>query len=281
MFVGTGELLRTAQRNHKAIASINVYGIDTIKGALLAAKDNNCPIILAFGAKCLKNLSLRQMVFLAETCAEDFDVQCALHLDHCSDFGIISEAIKSGFSSVMYDGSMLPFEENLKNTRVITQLAHAAGVDVEAELGSIKTGTSSAENTGNYEQYTDPEAAATFCCQTNVDALAVSIGTVHGMYKGSPCIRQDVLTAIRRATDVPLVLHGGSGNDKNVLQELISNGICKVNINTELSLTCVSNTLELLKKNPRIHLSDLYIRQIEWFRNITGSYIHMLNIQTD
>lgn len=276
-----GELIRQAQKEHKAIASLNIYSADTIKGALLAAQDENCPVILSFGEKYLKNLTLQQVVFLAETCGRDMSVPYALHLDHCRDFDIIRKAIDAGFSSVMYDGSMLPFEKNIENTHMVTTWAHAAGADVEGELGTITTGHCSAENTGNKEQYTDPEMALEFCRKTNVDALAVSIGTVHGLYKGIPCIRMDVLKAIRAKVDVPLVLHGGSDNSAEILRETIANGICKINVNTELSLKCVVSTDELLQEKPNIHLSDLYLKQIESFRQISRHFIRIFQNDRD
>lgn len=275
MFANMGKLIRQAQREHKAVASLNIYSADTIKGALLAAQDENSPVILSFGAKYLKNMTLQQAAFLAETCGKDVSVPYALHLDHCTQIDVIRKAIDAGFPSVMYDGSMLPFEENVENTRRVTRLAHAAGVDVEGELGRLTTGRSAAENTGNTALYTDPELALAFCNETGVDALAVSIGTVHGLYREAPCIRLDVLKAIRARVDVPLVLHGGSDNSAKVLRETIENGICKVNVNTELSMRCLESTRELLQKRPDIHLSDLYLYQIESFRQACREFIRI------
>ena len=123
-------------------------------------------------------------------------------------------------TSVMYDGSALPFEENLKNTRLICKAAHAVGVSVEAELGSLAAGEHSHEGTPeDREIYTDPDMAGEFAEETGADALAVSIGTVHGQYKGTPCIRTDILKKINEACGIPLVLHGGSGTPEATIRE--------------------------------------------------------------
>ena len=278
MFAKMGELVRRAQRERKAVASLNIYSMDTIKGALLAAQDESSPVILSFGAKYLKNMTLQQAVFLAETCGKNVTVPYALHLDHCTQYDIIQKAIDVGFSSVMYDGSMLPFEENVENTYRVTQLAHSAGVDVEGELGRLMTGRNAAEDTGNTSLYTDPDLALAFCNETGVDALAVSVGTVHGLYQEAPCIQMDVLKEIRAKVDVPLVLHGGSDNSAKILRETIENGICKINVNTELSMKCIESTRELLQKKQDIHLSDLYLYQNESFRQACRKFIHIFRV---
>ncbi|MBQ1407735.1 MAG: class II fructose-bisphosphate aldolase, partial [Eubacterium sp.] len=181
-----------------------------------------------------------------------------LHLDHCKDIGIIRQAIDAGFGSVMYDGSALPFEENVKNTKLVCDMAHAKGVSVEAELGSLAAGASSHEGEAtDREIYTDPSMAAEFIERTGVDALAVSIGTVHGLYTGTPDIRVDILKEINKACGIPLVLHGGSGTPKDKILECIANGISKINVNTEIAMFAAGRLKERLAADELPHLSVL------------------------
>lgn len=205
-------MLAAAQSGGYAIGNFNVYSYETIRGVLEAGAATGTPVIVAFGERYLPNMDFRTVVALCETVAADLTVDYAIHLDHCKSMANCYRALAAGFTSVMYDGSALPFEENLANTAAVVQVAHALGASVEAELGSLASGDNSQESEDNETQsYTDPEQARDFVARTGVDALAVSIGTVHGNYKGEPNVRVDILQDIRAAVDTPLVLHGGSG----------------------------------------------------------------------
>ena len=175
-------------------------------------------------------MDLRHLVRLIEVLAKEYPIPVALHLDHGSSFEACAEAIAAGFTSVMFDGSSLPFEQNVAITRKVVEMAHPEGVSVEAELGYVGT----AKDTDDDSRLTDPEKARIFVKATGVDALAVSIGTVHGEYKGKPNIRLDLLSEISAKVDVPLVLHGASGTGHDTLRECVKRGICKVNIYTDL-----------------------------------------------
>lgn len=208
------------------------------------------------------------------------DLSMVLHLDHCDDPEIIRQAVEAGFTSVMYDGSRLPYAENLSNTAAVVKEAHAAGVSVEAELGSLASGASSHEGSASdRENYTDPAQAAEFVSLTGIDALAVSIGTVHGLYRGTPKIRIDILREIADAAPVPLVLHGGSGTPESDLLACIAEGIAKINVNTELSLEAVSKIREALTTaNPADglpHLSRLALIEREAVRQKAAHYIRL------
>lgn len=279
MLSNINDMLRDAQARRVAIASLNVYSYESIRGSLLAAQDCGMPVILAFAARYQKNLSLQQVAYLCRSCGEDISLDYALHLDHCGDVSTIQKAIDAGFSSVMYDGSQLSFDENVRNTAEVARMAHDRGVSVEAELGAIKTGLNAAEDSGTEALYTRPEEAARFIEMTSVDALAVSIGTVHGMYKGTPNIRVDILKSIRDAVHTPLVLHGGSGTGREMLRECISNGICKVNVNTEISMWCVEKLRQMLEEKPGVHLSTLSLHEIEYFREGAGQYVKLLSME--
>lgn len=273
MFTNFNAMLAQAYAEHSAVGSFNWYHYETLRGIIEAGSETGRPVIASFGAKYLTNMDLETAAVLTRTLAERSEQAVCLHLDHCSDKDTIIRAIRAGFGSVMYDGSSLPFEENVANTRYICEIAHACGVSVEAELGSLAAGANSHEGSADdREVYTDPALAAQFAAETKVDALAVSIGTVHGMYKGTPNIRTDILSDINAAVGAPLVLHGGSGTPEDRILACISNGIAKINVNTEISEYVVSRTRELLsEKSP--HLSVLALRQKDWVKDVVSKYI--------
>ena len=275
MLVSLKEILAPAYEKHYAVGSFNCYSYETFRGCIAAGEETGKPVIAAFGAAYLANMSLETAHAIAASLAREADVPVCLHLDHCSDMDIIYRAIQAGFGSVMYDGSMLPFEENAANARAISRVAHACGVSVEAELGSLAVGVDSHEGRAeDVEQYTDPQAAREFVVATEVDALAVSIGTVHGLYKGKPHIRTDILAEIHRAVDVPLVLHGGSGTPEDDLRACIARGIAKINVNTESSSAVVAQTAQLLAQE-KPHYSVLSLRQVGYVKDSVKKYIAM------
>lgn len=251
-------MLKKASENKFALGSFNVYNYETIKGVFNAIKETSSDGIIAFGAKYTSNMELNEVANLIRTISTKYNKDIAIHLDHCADVKLIKEAIEAGFTSVMYDGSHLPFEENMKQTKEVCEYAHARGVTVEAELGSIALGGDSNED-HHEEKYTDPVQAARFVKETGVDCLAISIGTVHGTYKGTPNISVDRLKEIRDVVDIPLVLHGGSGTPVAVIKECIENGICKININTEMSKEAVKLMVDTVKEKPGSHFSQLSV----------------------
>ncbi|MGS0972833.1 MAG: class II fructose-bisphosphate aldolase [Candidatus Izemoplasmataceae bacterium] len=251
-------MLKKASEKKFALGSFNVYNYETIKGVFNAIKETSSDGIIAFGAKYTSNMELNEVANLIRTISTKYNKDIAIHLDHCADVKLIKEAIEAGFTSVMYDGSHLPFEENMKQTKEVCEYAHARGVTVEAELGSIALGGDSNED-HHEEKYTDPVQAARFVKETGVDCLAISIGTVHGTYKGTPNISVDRLKEIRDVVDIPLVLHGGSGTPVAVIKECIENGICKININTEMSKEAVKLMVDTVKEKPGSHFSQLSV----------------------
>ena len=275
MLENLNSILQDAYEGRYAVGSFNFYNYESLRGIIEAGVKGDVPIIAAFGKKYLPNMSLNEVVAIVKATSERLAHPVCLHLDHCNDIDIIREAIAAGFTSVMYDGSMLPYEENMARTKVVCDLAHAAGVSVEAELGSLAAGKNSHEGSADdREVYTDPEAARAFVEQTGVDALAVSIGTVHGLYKGTPCIRTDILAKINEQCQIPLVLHGGSGTPEQKIRECIANGIAKINVNTEISDYVVRNTKELLEAEAP-HFSVLALRQQAWASEVVLKYMNM------
>lgn len=273
MLTNLRSILSEAYSQKYAVGSFNGYNSETFRGIIEAGKETNTPIILAFGAKYLKNMSLDMAAAIVKSIASDIDIPVCLHLDHCSDMNIIFQAIKAGFGSVMYDGSMLPYEENLKNTKMVCEVAHACNVSVEAELGSIAAGERSHEGSADdKEVYTNPALAKEFVEETKVDALAVSVGTVHGLYKGKPNIRIDILKEINEQVGIPLVLHGGSGIPEEDILNCIANGIAKINVNTEIATYAVEETTKYLQ-NEQPHFSVLSLKQEEYVKEIVKKYI--------
>lgn len=273
MLTNLKTILDVAYANKYAVGSFNGYNSETFRGIIEAGKETNTPIILAFGAKYLTNFSLESAAALTKSLAEDLDIPVCLHLDHCADMDVVFRAIKAGFGSVMYDGSMLPYEQNLANTKKVCEVAHACGVSVEAELGSIAAGDKSHEGSADdKEVYTDPKLAKEFVKITKVDALAVSVGTVHGLYKGKPNIRFDILEEINKEVGIPLVMHGGSGIPEDDILKSIANGISKINVNTEIATYVVEQTTKYLQeKQP--HFSVLSLKQEEFVKEIVKKYI--------
>ncbi len=274
MMVNLAALLQDARKNKYAIGSFNVYNFETVRGVVEAGNELGYPTIVAFGENYLVNMDLNEISALVRATSKRVNLPVALHLDHCKSFDTIVRAIKAGFTSVMYDGSALPFEENMRRTAEIVAIAHAADVAVEAELGAIGGCEFSNEESGD-EIYTNPAQAAEFVETAKLDALAVSIGTVHGMYKGTPKVDIGILKKIAAAVSTPLVLHGGSGTPVDIVQECIRNGIAKINVNTEISLHTVNQLKATLGENRSYHLSQLSLSEIDSVKEVVKKYAVM------
>jgi len=278
VLVNLKTILEGTREDKRAVGSFNVYSYETIQGVAAAVKKADKDAIISFGASYLVNMSLDTVVAIVKEVADSLDRNVALHLDHCNNIEIIKKAIDAGFTSVMYDGSALEFEENVANTKTVCEMAHAKNVSVEAELGSLALGEHSNETDIDHGQaYTDPANAKEFVERTGVDALAVSIGTVHGMYKGTPNIRIDILEAIAKEVSIPLVLHGGSGTPEETILKCIDNGICKINVNTEISQYTVAKIAEKISAEPNTHLSKLTLLQAEYVSEVVYKYIELFN----
>lgn len=276
MLVNMKEILDDAKSAKYAIGSFNVYNYETIKGVLESIQESNFPGIISFGEKYLENMHFESVYSLVNSLSKDIEVPVVLHLDHCSNLENVYKAIKAGFTSVMYDGSSLSYEENVLNTVKVVEIAHACNVSVEAELGSLAAGVDSHEGRlDDKEIYTNPLMAKEFVDRTKVDALAVSIGTVHGMYKGTPNIRVDILNKIKEKVDIPLVLHGGSGTPEDVIVECIKNGICKINVNTEISVYTIEKIKKLLCNEQKYHLSEISLIEVKFIKEVVAKYMKL------
>lgn len=233
MLSSTRELLETASRNIYAIGAFNVYNLEGVRAVVEAAETLQSPAMLQLHPSAIK-YGKSPLVALCLEAARQASVPISVHLDHSSSSKEIDGALAAGMNSIMADGSHLPYEQNLAFTREMTQLAHSYGAVVEAEIGRI-SGTEDGLTVAEKEaKMTDPIQAAEFVRASQVDALAVTIGNVHGKYLSEPKLDFKRLAAIRKAVDVPLVLHGASGLPETMISQSIQLGVCKFNVNTEV-----------------------------------------------
>ena len=232
---GSGDLLLDARKNGRCIAAFNVYNMETVQAAFAAANRLGLPVMVAFGEGYLKYTSFEMIAAIATEAARRHPFPAVLHLDHCKSPEHIGQAIEAGFTSVMFDGSALGFEENIARTAQMARLAHSAGVNIEGELGYMNPEDGS-EPSASHTAYTDPAQAARFAEETGVDSLAVAVGNAHGLYKGTPKLDFMRLQEIADAVSIPLVLHGCSGIPEDQLRRAIEIGVAKINVNTEIAL---------------------------------------------
>ncbi len=239
MLVNSKLLFKKAQEEHFAIPSANFVDMEGAKCHVQCAEEMGLPLIIAIAESHLgDNITLEDAALVGRKYAKEANVPIVLHLDHGESVETCKKAIDLGFSSVMIDASMKSFEENVATTKEVVEYAHARGVVVEAEIGHVASNF----NMNDTETlYTTAEEAAEFAKQSGCDSLAISIGTAHGVYKAKaiPEISFEALASIREATDVPLVLHGGSGSGDDNLNRCAREGICKVNVYTDLYLAAM------------------------------------------
>ena len=244
MYTTSKEMILAAQRGGYAIPAFNFENMEMLQAILAAAEELGSPVLLQTTPSTLKYMTLRQAYAMAKAEADAVRVPVALHLDHCESYEGVCDALDAGYSSVMIDASKLDFEENIAVTRKTVQAAHARGVTVEAELGTVggKEDSHSASIA-----YTDPGEAVDFFRRTGVDIFAVAIGTAHGFYKGEPKLDFALLQKLAGLIDAPLVLHGGSGIPDEMIRKTIELGICKVNFATELRAAMTAAVRQALK----------------------------------
>lgn len=223
-------LLAKAEERNIAVGAFSVGNMEMVMGAVAAAEELNTPIILQIAEVRLKNSPLELMGPMMISAAENSKVPIAVHLDHGLKFETVQKALELGFTSVMFDGSLLPLEKNIREVKRVREEADKYGATVEAELGVV--GGNEGEGKQHEILCTNPDDAKIFCDETGVDALAVAIGNAHGNYPVLPSLRFDVLDDINKTVDTPLVLHGGSGITDEMFRQSIMLGIRKINIAT-------------------------------------------------
>jgi len=262
-------LLNTAQRNGAAIAALNFYNAETLIAHIGAAKSLKASIILQTTESTINYLGLRMIVSMATAAAEELEQPIALHLDHGGSYDLAARCIEYGYTSVMIDGSKLPFADNVVLTRRVAELAHSTDVSVEGELGHVSHNDEiSGDDITRF--YTRSEDAAQFVKETKVDALAVAVGTAHGFYKGEVRLDFDRLTQIKNAVgSTALVLHGGSGVPKELLRRAIDCGIAKINFGTELKDAFTRGIKLSLCNTDEIDLRKTFAPAIDAVRNVS------------
>lgn len=220
----------------RAIGSFNVHCLEMLPAMLEGAKEIEAPIIIQTSLGTAEYIGFDLLVSTIETLSERLDVDVCLHMDHCKDIEALKKAINVGYTSVMYDGSSLPLEENIKNTRIVVEYAHANNVSVEGEVGTIGGAEEGIVVSEEAAIYTNPEDAYKFVRETGVDAIAVAIGTIHGQYKSKAKINFELLEELStNMNNVGIVLHGGTGVSDEDMRRCVAQGMKKVNVGTELN----------------------------------------------
>ena len=248
MLVNMKEMLLKAQKEQYGIGFFNAVNVEMARAVIETAEELHAPVIVGTAEVLLPAMSLERVAEYLVPMAQKAGVPVAVHYDHGLTFEKCMEALKLGFSSVMYDCSTASYEENLSKVAEMVRICHGMGVTVEGELGHVgdNEGSGKLENPSDY--YTDPAVAEDFVRKTGVDALAVAVGNAHGDYKFPPKLDFERITAIREATGTPLVLHGGSGLSDDDFREAVRRGVCKINIFTDLDKAGKAGIEEGLKK---------------------------------
>jgi fructose-bisphosphate aldolase class II len=277
--ISIGTALKRAQAEHFAIPLFDAFDSTSIDGIFAAAEEKHAPVIVAFYTGMFDHLNAHALSDYIRTRAKESSTTATLMLDHGGSFEHAMKALTWGFTDVMYDGSKLPFDENIAKTRAVVRAAHAVGVPVEAELGHVGFGSEYASFGSQRKGFTNPDLVEKFVTETGVDYLAVAIGNAHGVYHGVPHLDIDLLKEIRRRVDIPLVLHGGSGISEEQFRAAIEAGIVKINIATDLYMTTAARLADRIsedKEKPEgIVYANLSTTAAESFRERCGYYIDL------
>lgn len=249
--VTTKELLLDAQKEGYAVGAFNVENMEMVQAVAAAAEELEAPVIMQTTPSTVKYADLAYFYANVKTAAERASVPVVIHLDHGSSFELAMRALRTGYTSIMIDGSHGTFEENIAVSKAVADACHPSGVPVEAELGKVGGKEDDLEG-GEGNPYTDPQEAKIFAEKTGVDSLAVAIGTAHGVYKGTPKLDVERLSEIRKVVEIPLVLHGTSGVPDEAVKECIRRGICKVNYATDLRIAFTRGVKAYLQENPDV-----------------------------
>lgn len=247
--VTTKKMLQDAQDGHYAVGAFNVENMEMVMAVIEAAEELKSPVIMQTTPSTVNYAGLDYYLANVRAAAERAKVPVALHLDHGSSYGLAMQALRTGYTSIMIDGSHQGYEENIAVTKAVADACAPSGIPVEAELGKVG-GKEDDLDGGEGDGYTDPQQAREFIERTGATSLAIAIGTAHGLYKGEPKLDQERLSEIRTVVKVPLVLHGASGVPDEAVRESIQRGICKVNYATELRIAYSNGVKEVLNEKP-------------------------------
>ena len=249
--VTSKEMLKNAQAGRYAVGAFNVENMEMVKAVIGAAEELRAPVMLQTTPSTVKYGTVETFAAIVAAEAKKASVPVCLHLDHGDSYELACQCMENGYTSVMIDGSKEDFAGNVSVTKKVVEAAHAKGLPVEAELGIV--GGKEADHEAEADTNTDPMEAKEFVEQTQVDSLAVAIGTAHGFYEGTPVLDKERITEIKKVVSVPLVLHGSSGLSDEDVRECVERGMCKVNFATELRAAYTDAVKKLLKEKPETY----------------------------
>lgn len=273
MLVPMGELLQDGLRRRYALGAFDVPNLETTEAVLEAAVELRSPVIVAIPETFFGNVRFETIVNCIREQALLLPIPIALNLDHGRSFEVSMRAIRAGATSVMFDGSSLPYEENVRITRDVVKVAHSLGITVEAEIGHVGQG---AEYDKSEQALTRPEEAERFVRDTGIDALAVAVGTAHGQYKGEPKIHYDLLATIYDTVKMPLVLHGGSSTGDERLKKSIEYGVAKVNIYTDMAVEAKVRVKKIIDEQwGKIQYNDMIREARGAFKDVAAHYMQL------
>lgn len=249
--VTTEEMLKRAQKEHYAVGAFNVENLEMVMAVIEAAEEMKSPVIMQTTPSTVKYAGLDYFLAMVSVAASRASVPVAMHLDHGSSFELAMQALRTGYTSIMIDGSHEEFDENISLTKRVVDACAPSYISVEAELGKVG-GKEDDLDGGSGNPFTDPMEAKTFVEKTGVNSLAVAIGTAHGIYVGEPKLDFERLKEIKKVVSIPLVLHGASGVPDTAVQKAIEIGICKVNYATELRIAFSQGVKSYIEKNEKV-----------------------------
>jgi fructose-bisphosphate aldolase class II len=253
------EFLPKAKAGKFAVGQFNMNNLEFAQAITDAAIEEKSPFIFGVSEGALKYMGYEYTVAIAEAAAKKSGLPIALHLDHGSTFEVAMKCIRAGFSSVMFDGSHYTLEENIRLTKEVVKAAHAMGVSVEGELGTIGGVEDDINVDEEHANLAKPEEAIRFYEETGVDCLAIAVGTAHGMYKGEVKIHYDIIEMVSKAIPVPIVLHGGSGVPDEAIRLSIQAGVGKINVNTENQVACTDAIRQVLSQDSKVYDPRKYL----------------------
>lgn len=281
MLMNMKDLLTVAQKNHFAVPAFNIGSDQLLKAVMKTVKELKSPVILEMSPDEFNFVGYAQIQAMLYEAAHT-DVPVCIHLDHGDSYETVVRAIQAGMTSVMIDASKLPYEENVAITKKVVETAHIANVSVESELGTIGTTGNSIEGGTEGVIYTVPEEAKQFIEDTGIDTFACAIGTAHGIYPKDmkPKLHIDILKDITDQVSVPLVLHGGSSNKDEEIAEAVKNGICKINISSDIKVAFYEQARKTLNENPGYREPlEIYPAAMEACGKVCADKIRLFNSQ--
>ncbi|MBR1709902.1 MAG: class II fructose-bisphosphate aldolase [Clostridia bacterium] len=277
MLVNMKYLLDNANRDGYAVMAVNSVNMEMARAVIEAANEEHSPIIVQLGRGQMRQLAhAEDIIPMLINMANRVDVPVCINLDHGPDYETVNDALHRGFTNVMIDASSLPYEENVRRSRIVADIAHAMGVSVEAELGHVGQAADGDGQTD--DMYTNVEQAVDFVKRTGVDALAVAIGTAHGKYPANfvPKLDFERLAALKAALKMPLVLHGGSGSGEENIRKAVAGGINKINVCTDAFRAAEIAMKEQWEKDPDTDYLHIMVTAEAAIKKFVKDYIRMI-----